>query len=55
MPLIIKYSSFFGHDVSYHEGFVAGYDYDKILDHIQDHVDQCLENERRFNSSVTFD
>ena len=65
MPLITKYSSFFGHDVSYHEGFVAGYDYDKILDHIQDHrkngdyipehVDQCLENERRFNSSVTFD
>lgn len=65
MPLITQYSSFFGKDVSYHKGFVAEYDYDKMLDHIQDHrkngdyipedVDERLENERRFNSSVTFD
>ena len=37
MPIKTKYNKFFKKDMSMNEGFVAGYDYDKMLNHVAEH------------------
>jgi len=37
MPIKTTYNKLFKRDVSMNEGFIAGYDYDKMLAHIADH------------------
>ena len=59
MPLETTYSTFFEMDMTYHQDFVAGYDYDKMLAHVAEHraagdyipedVDERLRFERDCN------
>ena len=37
MPLKTEYSTFFEEDLTIHESFSAGYDYDKMLAHVAEH------------------
>jgi hypothetical protein len=37
MPTKTTYNKFFKRDISMNEGFIAGYDYDKMLAHIAKH------------------
>jgi hypothetical protein len=37
MPLKTEYSVFFEEDMTFHESFTAGYDYDKMLAHVAEH------------------
>ena len=37
MPTETTYSTFFEMDMTYHQDFVAGYDYDKMLAHVAEH------------------
>lgn len=37
MPLKTEYSTFFEEDLTIHESFSAGYDYDKMLAHVVEH------------------
>ena len=64
MPLRTEYSTFFKEDLTFHESFSAGYDYDLMLAHVAEHrtagdyipedVDERLRFERdcshEFNS-----
>ena len=37
MPLTTEYSTFFQEDMTFHESFSAGYDYDLMLKHVAEH------------------
>jgi hypothetical protein len=37
MPLKTEYSTFFKKDMTFNESFTAGYDYDKMLEHVAEH------------------
>jgi hypothetical protein len=37
MPLKTEYSTFFKEDMTFYESFSAGYDYDKMLEHVAEH------------------
>lgn len=37
MPLKTEYSTFFEEDMTFHESFSAGYDYDNMLAHVAEH------------------
>jgi hypothetical protein len=37
MPLKTGYSTFFKEDITFHEDFIAGYDYDLMLAHVAEH------------------
>jgi phage anti-repressor protein len=37
MPVKTTYNKFFKRNISMNEGFIAGYDYDKMLAHVAEH------------------
>lgn len=37
MPLTTEYSAFFDEDMTFHESYVVGYDYDLMLEHVAAH------------------